>query len=615
MPGERTPEADMESRYYRWFAVGLACLLEGFTSGEPGVAAITLLFLLACQSELAGVWSASALCFLSLDRAGLPVTRPALLAVQVAAAALLAHRGRLVRPIPEAKGQERDALWLMSVLFVWMAPLSPWPSAEAAHWAVLAYIAGREFPEVPSTGVQRHPWLSAALACVSILVAAGLFEAGARRLQRDGLSRVRLFSADPKRIHALTPGFEGDIRFRVAEELAKPFPVRISPHGLRDRDYGAKAGNEFRILMLGDSFTFGWGMPEEMSLPRLLEARLVEMGYDRPIHVINAGVPGYGPWQCREWLCDEGFALEPDLVILQTYVANDLGDTLLGGPGLIPHLDAYDAWQLRAALRMKLAARSALVAVDDWLLRNSGTYHALLRGTQEELLLTRLLSGTRLAPVVHDPPEPERNFLHECDLAQWYPMLDTARAEFSADVFALRDDCLENGVDFLAFNVPYPLNKYKALWYFQHTGQDLGLEYELDKGARNFEMLCLANHVPFVPLLDAVRAFSWPNALDYPMNIHLSESGAELVCEVIKGYLFFSYFPFKRVHCALEEEMAPPETAASCTGPKVLRELNERVQEDVFPSAEMQHEVRAVGVGDHKAIELDAAHGRTVTEE
>ena len=110
MPGERTPEADMESRYYRWFAVGLACLLEGFTSGEPGVAAITLLFLLACQSELAGVWSASALCFLSLDRAGLPVTRPALLAVQVAAAALLAHRGRLVRPIPEAKityvGQE-----------------------------------------------------------------------------------------------------------------------------------------------------------------------------------------------------------------------------------------------------------------------------------------------------------------------------------------------------------------------------------------------------------------------------------------------------------------------------------------------------------------------------
>jgi hypothetical protein len=73
-------------------------------------------------------------------------------------------------------------------------------------------------------------------------------------------------------------------------------PVSINSHGLRDREYPvAKPPDVYRIVMLGDSTTFGWGVPVEQTVAKILERELNKLqvpGYSR-FEVLNAGVGNY----------------------------------------------------------------------------------------------------------------------------------------------------------------------------------------------------------------------------------------------------------------------------------------------------------------------------------
>ncbi len=75
------------------------------------------------------------------------------------------------------------------------------------------------------------------------------------------------------------------------------------------------AGKEpVRILMLGDSITAGYGLPEAESLPVVLEAALRKAGYD--VRVTNGGVSGdttAGGLARLDWM----LASKPQLVIVE----------------------------------------------------------------------------------------------------------------------------------------------------------------------------------------------------------------------------------------------------------------------------------------------------------
>jgi len=101
--------------------------------------------------------------------------------------------------------------------------------------------------------------------------------------------------------------------------------VRINSRGLRDYEYPLeKAPGVFRIMILGDSTTLGWGVPLERNVPKILESELNQAGlpgYKR-VEVINAGVGNYNTVQEVTYYQTEGRAFHPDLVILQ-YFIND----------------------------------------------------------------------------------------------------------------------------------------------------------------------------------------------------------------------------------------------------------------------------------------------------
>ncbi len=78
----------------------------------------------------------------------------------------------------------------------------------------------------------------------------------------------------------------------------------------------------YRILALGDSSTFGWGVESAEVYPLVLRDELRRRHPGRPIEVVNLGVCGYSSLQGLVLLEREGLAWEPDLVTI-SYGSND----------------------------------------------------------------------------------------------------------------------------------------------------------------------------------------------------------------------------------------------------------------------------------------------------
>ncbi len=96
----------------------------------------------------------------------------------------------------------------------------------------------------------------------------------------------------------------------VSKSTGQKIEYVINSAGFRDREYPLeKPAGTFRILLLGDSHTFGFGIPLEKHFSKILE------GYFARVEVLNMGVNGYGVDQELLLLREKGLAYQPDLVV------------------------------------------------------------------------------------------------------------------------------------------------------------------------------------------------------------------------------------------------------------------------------------------------------------
>lgn len=99
--------------------------------------------------------------------------------------------------------------------------------------------------------------------------------------------------------------------------------TKINSQGLRDKEYSSeKPSNTYRIVVLGDSFTFGDGIALEETYTKQLENILNEKLNDKNYEVINFGVDGYNTIQEAEVLKEKAIKFDPDLIIIG-YLPND----------------------------------------------------------------------------------------------------------------------------------------------------------------------------------------------------------------------------------------------------------------------------------------------------
>jgi lysophospholipase L1-like esterase len=166
-----------------------------------------------------------------------------------------------------------------------------------------------------------------AVVAFGVVVFFGLFEIGARIVFHNSMdfdiemwkyaTTVKNDVADPEIGHEHKPG---------ARAFLMGVDVAINANKLRDREIGfAKPAGVKRVLMLGDSLTFGWGVPAESTPSRLVEKAL-NAASEGEWQVINAGVGNYNTSQEVAYFLREGHRFDPDVVVLN-YFINDAEPT------------------------------------------------------------------------------------------------------------------------------------------------------------------------------------------------------------------------------------------------------------------------------------------------
>ncbi len=124
-------------------------------------------------------------------------------------------------------------------------------------------------------------------------------------------------------VYELAPDFHGAIQMGT-----QTVEVDTNRHGFRSADVEPNDAEDcWRLLGIGDSVMFGWGLAQTESYMTLLADALERQAGERCVEVINTAVGGYNTGQEVETLELKGIQFEPDVVLLGL-VENDLDKIL-----------------------------------------------------------------------------------------------------------------------------------------------------------------------------------------------------------------------------------------------------------------------------------------------
>jgi lysophospholipase L1-like esterase len=130
-------------------------------------------------------------------------------------------------------------------------------------------------------------------------------------LRLNGYGNLEIYEPDPALYWKLKPN--QDCYTKIDRK-----PVHINSHGTRGAEFEtAKPPNTIRILSLGDSRTYGWGLAEAETYSDLLCRQLQQkIGTDKKVEIINAGVNAWSYPQMLVYFRDTALQYHPDVVIL-----------------------------------------------------------------------------------------------------------------------------------------------------------------------------------------------------------------------------------------------------------------------------------------------------------
>ena len=99
---------------------------------------------------------------------------------------------------------------------------------------------------------------------------------------------------------------------------------QLNSDGFHDKEFLNNKASLYRILGIGDSFSFGI-VPYEKNYLTLIESHLSRT--KETVEIFNMGIPSIGPKDYLSLLVKEGLDFRPDMVLLSFFIGNDFNDS------------------------------------------------------------------------------------------------------------------------------------------------------------------------------------------------------------------------------------------------------------------------------------------------
>ncbi len=343
----------------------------------------------------------------------------------------------------------------------------------------------------PVAGSARGRRLGLALVSLGLLL--GVAEIVAARLGWGPPENGLIYLGDEELIFVIAPDQAVVAGTDDAQTGEVRHPIHIDAHGRRVS--GAAGGDPGpvgrRIVVLGDSLTFGPGVTDEQTYAARLAAELVaEEG--APVEVLNAGVNGYSTFHYSRWAEHRLAGVDPDLLIVGLYVGND------------------NELDLEARVQVPVPG-------ERWLTRSALGY-ALRDSVRERGWVAR---RARRQPMEPDLPDELLALAgkrqHELELKDQRRLWQHAMEHLAS----VRDHAAAAGVEFVVLLVP-------VHW-------ELNIEHESDAHVFLRDRLA-AIDVPVLTVLDALREVKDTCWLPYDRG-HLSAAGHQVVADALAAAL------------------------------------------------------------------------------
>jgi len=379
------------------------------------------------------------------------------------------------------------------------------------------------------------------VADVGLLAASVLFTLGAVEIAARVLYDFRPYAdtpyvRHPKYFFVPRPGGSGTFDVNLGSGRFLHVPFAFSSQGLRERELAKKGADEYRVLLLGDSFVMGWGLPPEQTIGAQLGPMLAGRAGSKRIRVINGGVSGYGPFQEEGVLEDTGLALDPDLVLLQLFPANDIENSLAQ---VDKRMRAYDSGWQKHLLEFRNQNRWA-VRVERLMSNHSRAVNAWINATRRHGAVASFLDGLRFLPAsglaVPGPSAP-RPWWIEVTLRDWYPELQEGFDLMQRDVLAIRRTCEAHHLPFFAFTLAGGQDFIDESWADALRQAPPGTVYERGKEVRIMREFYARSGIREIDVMGALRHDPNPEELYYRYDGHLRPHGAEVVARAIADQL------------------------------------------------------------------------------
>lgn len=346
--------------------------------------------------------------------------------------------------------------------------------------------------------------------------------------------------------------FEPGLHIKNQMPQNHPSVFTTNSQGIRSLQEFAeeKSPGTVRVLMLGDSYTMGWGVDDQQTIPELLRKKLAARYPDKRLEVVNAGILFSNVLDHIDYFREKGRRLKADIVIEQ-FCYNDI-DTDMRRDALMRQalrLDAGAYAKNSGSLMDFISENTALGGL-------AASIKAKLVGktTDPRAMNGRSADGSRVTPddinsLLIKPTDENFKIFNDFNVldAEKYPAQAPFWTNYLKGVSILRKEVEDAGAQFLFYAIP--------------------TQYQVDN-LRNghsavFYPFAFRTGMNYVDMNQVFRARTGRTSADFYLNAdgHTSASGNAVVAATLADTIKIEGLKPAVVTEMMDVEYAEPKSA------------------------------------------------------